>query len=142
MYPVIEKVAPYLPENQPRYLMGVGTPRDLREAVARGVDMFDCVLPTRLARHDTAITSEGNLNLKKAIFKFDFGPLQEGCECPACRNFSRAYIYHLCKSKEIAGARLLTLHNLHFYIQLMRDLRRDIIENGEPVTPGALSFSR
>lgn len=142
MYPVIEKVTPHLPENQPRYLMGVGTPRDLREAVARGVDMFDCVLPTRLARHDVAITREGNLNITNARFKIDFGPLEEGCTCPACSGYSRAYIHHLCKSKEITAARLLTLHNLHFYMEIMRELRADIVANGEAVAPGALAFSR
>ena len=142
MYPVIEKVAPLLPENQPRYLMGVGTPRDLREAVARGVDMFDCVLPTRLARHDVAVTNEGNLNILNARFKTDMNPLQEGCGCVACNGFTRAYVHHLCKCKEIAGARLLTLHNLHFYAETMRELRRDILENGETVASGALLFSR
>jgi len=135
-------VVPHLPENQPRYLMGVGTPRDLREAVALGVDMFDCVLPTRLARHEVAITREGNLNITNARFKTDFGPLQVGCSCPACCGYSRAYIHHLCKSKEITAARLLTLHNLHFYMEIMRELRADIIANGEPVAPGTLGFSR
>jgi queuine tRNA-ribosyltransferase len=133
MYPMVEVCCRELPENQPRYLMGVGTPRDLREAVARGVDMFDCVLPTRLARHGVAITNEGNLNILNARFKTDFAPLVEGCTCIACRRFTRAYIHHLTKSKEISGARLLTLHNLHFYLELMRQMRADIIANGEPI---------
>jgi queuine tRNA-ribosyltransferase len=108
--------------------MGVGTPRDLREAVARGVDMFDCVLPTRLARHSTAITEEGNLNLLNARFKRDFGPLDPECACPTCRQYSRAYLHHLCKCGEILAPRLLTYHNLYFYQALMRKLRSEIID--------------
>jgi queuine tRNA-ribosyltransferase len=107
--------------------MGVGTPRDLRECVARGVDMFDCVLPTRLARHHTAITREGNLNLLNARFKTDFAPLDEGNDCFASREYSRAYIHHLCKCNEISAARILTLHNLSFYQNLMRELRNEIL---------------
>ncbi len=130
MYPVVDLCCRNLPAAKPRYLMGVGTPRDLREAVARGVDMFDCVLPTRLGRHHVAVTSQGNLNLLKAIYKFDFGPLDEKCGCLTCREFSRAYLYHLSKCGEIAAARLLTWHNLHFYQNLMRELRTEILEGG------------
>ena len=127
MYPMVEVCTQVLPPEKPRYLMGVGTPRDLKEAVARGVDMFDCVLPTRLARHNVAILEDEQLNMLNARFKTDFSPISEECDCPACRNFSRAYIHHLCKCKEILGARLLTLHNLHFYQALMRRLRREIL---------------
>jgi len=105
----------------------VGTLRDLRAAVERGVDMFDCVLPTRLARHNVAIREDANLNMLNARFKTDFAPLDENCACLACREFTRAYVHHLCKCKEISGARLLTIHNLHTYMELMRELRREIL---------------
>jgi queuine tRNA-ribosyltransferase len=130
MYPIVETTAKVLPVEQPRYLMGVGTPRDLKECVARGVDMFDCVLPTRLARHHVAITEAGNLNLLKATFKRDFTPLDADCECLTCREYTRAYVHHLCKCGEIAAARLLTWHNLHCYVQLMRRLRAEILRDG------------
>jgi queuine tRNA-ribosyltransferase len=127
MYPIVDVCAGVLPEEKPRYLMGVGTPRDLRECVARGVDMFDCVLPTRLARHHVAVTSEGNITLLRARFKTDFAPLDEKCECLTCREYSRAYIHHLCRCNEISAARLLSWHNLHFYQVLIRELRAEII---------------
>jgi queuine tRNA-ribosyltransferase len=127
MYPMVEVCCAQLPDEKPRYLMGVGTPRDLREAVARGVDMFDCVLPTRLARHAVAVTDEGNLNLKNARFRGDFTPLDGNCKCFVCQQYTRAYIHHLNKCGEIAGARLLTHHNLFYYQTLMRQLRREII---------------
>ncbi len=127
MYPVVELCCGLLPTEKPRYLMGVGTPRDLREAVARGVDMFDCVLPTRLARHGVAVTESGNLNLMNARFKNDFGPLDATCECSTCHEYSCAYLHHLCKSREMLSARLLTFHNLFFYAALMRRLRAEII---------------
>lgn len=127
MYPIVDLCCRNLPKDKPRYLMGVGTPRDLRECVARGVDMFDCVLPTRLARHHVAVTSEGNLTLLRARFKTDFAPLDENCSCLACREYSRAYIHHLCRSNEISAARLLSWHNLHYYQQLMRSLRAEIL---------------
>lgn len=127
MYPMVEVCCRELPEDKPRYLMGVGTPRDLREAVARGVDMFDCVLPTRLARHAVAVTSEGNLNLNNARFRREFTPLDADCACFVCRNYTRAYMHHLNKCGEIAGARLLTYHNLFYYQALMRQLRREIV---------------
>lgn len=135
---MVGQVAPMLPENQPRYLMGVGTPRDLEAGVLRGVDMFDCVLPTRLARHNVGIISgdepigigggSQNLNLLKAVHKHDFGPLDPRCECFVCREHSRAYLHHLCKCSEIAGARLLTFHNLWFYQKWMRRLRAWVLE--------------
>jgi len=124
----VEFTAALLPPDKPRYLMGVGTPRDLEASVKRGVDMFDCVLPTRLARHHVAVTSEGNLNLLKAVFKFDFGPLDPACECFVCRDYSRAYLYHLSKCNEMSGARLLSFHNLWFYQAWMRKLRNWILE--------------
>lgn len=127
MYPLVEVCCEVLPADQPRYLMGVGTPRDLREAVARGVDMFDCVLPTRLARHGVAVTDEGNLNLLNARFKRDFSPLDPTCACSTCRDYTRAYLRHLCKCGEILAARLLTYHNLYFYQTLMRKLRAEIM---------------
>jgi queuine tRNA-ribosyltransferase len=127
MYPMVEAVTQVLPESQPRYLMGVGTPRDLRECVARGVDMFDCVYPTRLARHGTAMTSQGKANMINARFKTDFGPLDPECACPTCRQYSRAYLYHLTKCREMLGARLLTIHNVSFYLQLMKQLRAEIL---------------
>ena len=129
MYPIVDVCVGVLPIEKPRYLMGVGTPRDLKECVARGVDMFDCVLPTRLARHNVAVTSEGNLTLIRARFKNDFSPIDENCSCLTCREYSRAYIHHLCKCNEISGARLLTWHNLHFYQNLMRELREEILRD-------------
>jgi queuine tRNA-ribosyltransferase len=127
MYPIVEVCCDVLPPDQPRYLMGVGTPRDVREAVARGVDMFDCVLPTRLARHHVAVSEAGNLNLVNTRFKRDFTPLEPSCSCLTCREYSRAYLHHLCKCREISAARLLTHHNLHFYLELMRRLRAEIM---------------
>lgn len=127
MYPISELCCKALPQDKPRYLMGVGTPRDLRENVALGVDMFDCVLPTRLARHNVGITDAGNLNLLKATFKQDFTPLDPECTCLTCRQYTRAYLHHLCKCREISGARLLTLHNVHYYIMLMKKLRAEIL---------------
>jgi queuine tRNA-ribosyltransferase len=118
----------YLPEDKPRYLMGVGTPRDLKASVERGVDMFDCVLPTRLARHNVGITSQGNINMLKAVHKHDFSPLDPECECFVCQKHTRAYLYHLSKCSEITGARLLTYHNLWFYQKWMRKLRNWILE--------------
>ncbi|MEP6936654.1 MAG: tRNA guanosine(34) transglycosylase Tgt [Chthoniobacterales bacterium] len=117
---------PSLPTDKPRYAMGLGTPPQLVELVARGIDTFDCVLPTRLARNGTAFTANGTLNLKNAEFSLDKGPIDDGCGCPACREFSRAYIRHLVKAEEILGLRLITLHNLHFYLDLMRQTRTAI----------------
>ncbi len=129
MMRAIENSEPFLPNDRPRYAMGLGTPPQMIEMVARGVDMFDCVLPTRLARNGTAFTSTGSLNLKNAEFIMQKGPIEDGCECPACREFSRGYIRHLIKAEEILGLRLITLHNLHFYLELMNRTRA-AIENG------------
>ena len=130
MFRAIEASEPALPKDKPRYAMGLGTPPQLLELIARGMDMFDCVLPTRLARNGTAFTSTGTLNLKNAEFTLDTGPIEEKCRCPACREFTRGYIRHLIKAEEILGLRLITLHNLHFYLELMRRAR-DKIEKGK-----------
>jgi queuine tRNA-ribosyltransferase len=126
MMQAIEWSEPHLPENKPRYAMGLGTPPQLLELIARGIDMFDCVLPTRLARNGTAFTAGGTLNLKNAEYAFQTGPLEEGCGCETCRGFSRAYLRHLIKAEEILGLRLLSLHNLHFYLDLMTQARTAI----------------
>ena len=126
MYEVVEKTAPLLPAGQPRYLMGVGTPLDLVEAVARGVDMFDCVLPTRNARNGQLLTSEGPINIKNAEFAEDDGPADPACGCYTCRNFSRAYLRHLYRAGEMTGGTLNTLHNLSFYLDTMRRIREAI----------------
>ena len=126
----VDAAAPCLPENAPRYLMGVGTPRQIVESVARGVDMFDCVLPTRLGRHGGAYVGNGQtISLKAAKFAHDFTPIEEGCQCYACRNFTKAYIRHLLNVGEILGMRLLTLHNLHYYLNLAAKIR-SALENG------------
>lgn len=126
MMAAVEYAVPHLPENQPRYAMGLGTPPQMVEMVARGIDMFDCVLPTRVARNGTAFTAAGTLNLKNACYTFDEGPIEQGCQCYACANFSRAYLRHLVKAEEILGLRLITLHNLHFYLGLMARVREEI----------------
>jgi queuine tRNA-ribosyltransferase len=126
MMRAVESAEPFLPANKPRYAMGLGTPPQLLEMIARGMDMFDCVLPTRLARNGTAFTASGTLNLKNAQFALDKRPMEENCACEACRGFSRGYIRHLIKAEEILGLRLITLHNLHFYLNLMRRARTEI----------------
>jgi queuine tRNA-ribosyltransferase len=126
MYDIVEKTAPLLPADQPRYLMGVGTPLDLVESVARGVDMFDCVLPTRNARNGQLLTSEGPLNIKNAEFAEDDNPPDPACGCYTCRNFSRAYLRHLFRAGEMTGGTLNTLHNLSFYLDTMRRIREAI----------------
>jgi queuine tRNA-ribosyltransferase len=123
---VLEGLAPTLPADSPRYLMGVGTPADLVKAVARGVDMFDCVIPTRHARNGQLFTSEGPLNIRNSRFQTDTGPIDPRCGCYACRHYSRAYLRHLQQCNEILGARLATLHNLHYYLALMGRLRASI----------------
>jgi queuine tRNA-ribosyltransferase len=123
MMQAVEWSEPHLPENKPRYAMGLGTPPQLVELIARGIDMFDCVLPTRLARNAVAFTATGSLNLKNAEFTYQTGPVEEGCACEACCGYSRAYIRHLLKSEEILGLRLLSIHNLHFYLELMKQAR-------------------
>ena len=129
MIKAVESSEPFLPRNKPRYAMGLGTPPQLLEMIARGMDMFDCVLPTRLARNGTAFTSAGTLNLKNAEFAMDKRPIEDGCGCLSCRDFSRGYIRHLIKSEEILGLRLITVHNLHFYLELMRQAREKV-DNG------------
>ena len=129
MMAAIENSEPCLPPDKPRYAMGLGTPPQMIEMIARGVDMFDCVLPTRLARNGTAFTAMGTLNLKNAEFAFQKRPIEEGCTCPACHEFSRGYIRHLIKAEEILGLRLISLHNLHFYLNLMTQVR-ETIANG------------
>lgn len=123
MYRVIDAVVPYLPENKPIYLMGVGTPANILEAVSRGVDFFDCVLPARNGRHGHVFTKYGKINLMNVKFELDPNPIDEGCQCPACRSYSRAYIRHLFKAKEMLAMRLCVLHNLYFYNKLMQEIR-------------------
>src|SRR6476646_1845483 len=126
MMRAVESAEPFLPADRPRYAMGLGTPPQLLEMVARGMDMFDCVLPTRLARNGTAFTATGTVNLKNAEFALDKRPIEENCACPTCRSFTRGYIRHLIKAEEILGLRLVTLHNLHFYLNLMSRSRTEI----------------
>lgn len=123
MYRILDSVVPYLPENKPTYLMGVGTPVNILEAVDRGVDFFDCVYPSRNGRHGHVYTNDGKLNLFNAKYELDERPIEEGCGCPACRNYSRSYIRHLLKAKEMLGMRLCVLHNLYFYNHLMEEIR-------------------
>jgi queuine tRNA-ribosyltransferase len=129
MYDVIEHTAPFLPTDKPRYLMGVGTPANILEAVDRGIDMFDCVYPSRNGRHGHLYTHHGKININNAKYAEDDRPIEEGCECPACRRYSRAYIRHLHKSGEMLGLRLCVLHNLYFYNHLMQEIR-DAIDEG------------
>ena len=123
MYELLEAINPVMPQNKPRYLMGVGSPDCLIEGVLRGVDMFDCVLATRVARNGTAFTRRGRLVIKNAQYAHDFGPIEEGCDCYACKNFSRAYIRHLFKADEILALRLISWHNLRFLLHLMEEVR-------------------
>lgn len=123
MYHILDEVVPYLPQEKPVYLMGVGTPLNILEAVDRGVDFFDCVYPSRNGRHGHVYTAEGKLNLFNAKYELDDRPIEEGCQCPACRSYSRAYIRHLLKAKEMLGMRLCVLHNLYFYNHLMEEIR-------------------
>jgi queuine tRNA-ribosyltransferase len=129
MMRAVESAEPFLPTHRPRYAMGLGTPPQMLQMIARGMDMFDCVLPTRLARNGTAFTAKGTLNLKNAEFTLDKRPIEENCACETCRQFSRGYIRHLIKAEEILGLRLITLHNLHSYLDLMSKARTEI-ENG------------
>ena len=126
MYRILEAVVPVLPENKPTYLMGVGTPANILEGVDRGVDFFDCVYPTRNGRHGHVYTNHGKLNLFNAKYGLDDRPIEEGCQCPACRSYSRAYIRHLLKAKEMLGMRLCVLHNLYFYNTMMEEIREAI----------------
>ncbi|MBR5066741.1 MAG: tRNA guanosine(34) transglycosylase Tgt [Lachnospiraceae bacterium] len=129
MYEIIEKTVPYLPSDKPVYLMGVGTPANILEAVERGVDFFDCVYPTRNGRHAHLYTNHGKINLMNAKYELDDSPIEEGCQCPTCQRYSRAYIRHLLKAKEMLGMRLCVLHNLYFYNNLMAEIR-DAIDKG------------
>jgi queuine tRNA-ribosyltransferase len=130
MLAAVESSEPYLPTHKARYAMGLGTPPQMVEMIARGVDLFDCVLPTRVARNGTAFTAAGPINLRNACHAKAKEPIEQGCTCPACRSFSRAYIRHLLKAGEILGLRLMTLHNLHFYLHLMTQIR-NAIEQGQ-----------
>ena len=129
MYYILDEVVPYLPENKPTYLMGVGTPANIIEAVDRGIDFFDCVYPSRNGRPGHVYTHHGKLNLFNKKFELDPRPIEEGCQCPACRTYSRAYIRHLLKAKEMLGMRLCVLHNLYFYNHLMEEIRGAIDEH-------------
>ncbi len=126
MYHILDETVPYLPEDKPVYLMGVGTPENILEAVERGVDFFDCVYPTRNGRHAHLYTNRGKINLKNAAYEKDMRPIEEGCGCPACRRYSRAYIRHLLKANEMLGMRLCVLHNLYFYNTMMTQIREAI----------------
>lgn len=129
MYQILDDVIPYLPNHKPKYLMGVGTPANILEAVDRGVDFFDCVYPSRNGRHGHLYTNQGKINLFNAQYELDERPIEEGCQCPACQRYSRAYIRHLLKTKEMLGMRLCVLHNLYFYNTMMEEIR-DAIEQG------------
>ena len=139
MHRSLEVVDPLLPENKPRYLMGVGTPEDLINGIARGVDIFDCVLPTRLARHHAAFSSTGRLNLMNATYKRDQRPIDESCDCYTCQTFTRAYIRHLINARELLAGTLISIHNLRALIQLVTDIRGYILEGSfESRFPGLL----
>jgi queuine tRNA-ribosyltransferase len=128
MMHAVEITEPHLPADKARYAMGLGTPAQLIELVARGVDMFDCVLPTRVARNGTAYTSGGAINLRASHQKEDFGPIEEDCECFACKHHTRAYLRHLLKAGEILGLRMLSVHNSHFFLEVMRDIRHHLAD--------------
>ncbi|EJW93651.1 tRNA-guanine transglycosylase, partial [gut metagenome] len=132
MYDMLGHTTEYLPKDKARYLMGVGTADCIVEAVNLGVDMFDCVFPTRVARNGTAMTHEGRLVVRNAAYAEDFRPIEEGCQCYACRNFSRAYIRHLFKAEEIFGLRLLSIHNLYFLLHFAKEIREAIAEDRFP----------
>lgn len=129
MYEIIETVEPYMPKDKPRYLMGVGTPVNILEAVDRGVDFFDCVMPSRNARHGTLFTSRGIVNINNNKYELDDSPLDPNCGCPTCQNYSRAYLRHLLKAGEMLGMRLLVMHNLYFYNNMMEEIR-EALDNG------------
>jgi queuine tRNA-ribosyltransferase len=129
MYDTVEYTTQFMPRNKPRYLMGVGTPEDLIENIDRGIDMFDCVMPTRNARNGTLFTTFGRVNIKKAEYKEDELPIDSRCECYTCKNFSRAYLNHLFRSNEMTYFRLGSIHNLHYYLNLMREAREAILKD-------------
>ena len=126
MIEVLDDCVSYLPDDKPRYLMGVGTPDYIFEGVERGVDMFDCVIPTRLARHGVAMTSRGNINIKNACYERDFSPIDPDCDCYTCKNYSRAYVRHLFKTNEILCSMLLSEHNIRFLVRMMENIRTSI----------------
>ena len=128
MYQAVEASVPFLPEGKPRYVMGLGVMTQMAECVARGVDMFDCVIPTRVARHGTALTRWGNVAVKAAKWEKDDGPVEDGCTCYCCRNFTRSYVRHLVHAGEILGVRLLTIHNVHRLCACMREMRAAILD--------------
>jgi queuine tRNA-ribosyltransferase len=128
MHATLDVITPLLPENKPRYLMGVGTPEDLIQGIARGIDIFDCVLPTRLARHNAAFSSEGRLNLMNAVYARDARPIDDSCDCYTCRTFTRAYLRHLISAKESLAGTLLSIHNLHTMINLVNTVRTAILD--------------
>ena len=128
MYHILDETVPFLPQNKPTYLMGVGTPENILEAVDRGIDFFDCVYPTRNGRHANVYTANGKLNLLNAKYELDDRPIEEGCQCPACRRYSRAYVRHLLKAKEMLGMRFCVMHNLYFYNHLMEQIRQALDE--------------
>ena len=129
MYRILEEVIPYLPKEKPTYLMGVGTPENILEAVERGVDFFDCVLPSRNGRHAHVYTNQGKINLMNAKYELDESPIDSTCQCPACQRYSRAYIRHLFKAKEMLAMRLCVLHNLHFFNTMMEEIRQALDED-------------
>ncbi len=133
MYDILDQVVPYLPKDKPTYLMGVGTPKDILEGVERGVDFFDCVYPSRNGRHGHLYTNHGTVRLLNAKYELDDSPIEEGCNCPACRHYSRAYIRHLLKAKEMLGMRLCVMHNLYFYNKLMEEIR-NALDNGRYIS--------
>jgi queuine tRNA-ribosyltransferase len=128
MYSTLEQTTPLLPAHKPRYLMGVGSPEDLVEGVARGVDIFDCVLPTRVARNGAALTREGRINMRNKQYADDPEPIEAGCTCYTCQTFSRAYVRHLVRASEILGHQLLSIHNLHLLLTIMREMRAAILD--------------
>jgi queuine tRNA-ribosyltransferase len=128
MYQAVDASVPFLPKDKPRYVMGLGVMHQMAECVARGIDMFDCVIPTRIARHGTAITRRGNVAIKAAKWIFDQGPVEEGCDCYCCRNFTRSYVRHLLSCNEILGLRLLTIHNVYALNRFMAEMRRAIAD--------------
>lgn len=129
MYEMLDVLKPHYPRNMPRYLMGVGSADCIVEGISRGIDMFDCVLPTRIARNGTAMTATGNITIRNASYKEDFTPVEEGCDCYCCKNYSRAYIRHLINTDEIFGGRLLSIHNIRFLIKLTNDIKKAIMED-------------
>ena len=129
MYQMIEDSIAYLPQDKPRYLMGVGTPEDILEGVLRGVDMFDCVFPTRVARHGSLMTSYGKINIRDKKYEYDLQPIDDQCQCYTCKNYTRSYLRHLYKCEESFGKRLLSIHNLHFLLNLTKEIRKAIQED-------------